>query len=158
MGHCLLIGHKNLGPPFRNSHILDRIREGPNSVRVTFSRRSPTKELQFHSVASSFGLEPCRKMACFLEAVQRRVTQTPFLEFTRRVRHRRAGFSGLLVLFVSRAATRGCLTALACLIFRFLSSPLDGDPAPISVKWPLGDTTVGRTPDCRPENINALTR
>ena len=58
--------------PFRNSHILDRIREGPNSVRVTFSRRSPTKELQFHSVASSFGLEPCRKMACFLEAVQRR--------------------------------------------------------------------------------------
>ena len=29
--------------------------EGPDSVRVTFSRRSPTKELQFHPVASSFG-------------------------------------------------------------------------------------------------------
>ena len=47
---------QKFGPsPFRSSHILDRIREGPNSVRVTFSRRSPTKELQFHPVASSFG-------------------------------------------------------------------------------------------------------
>ena len=42
MRHCFLIGHKKGGPsPFRSSHILDPIPEGPDSVRVTFSRRSP---------------------------------------------------------------------------------------------------------------------
>ena len=44
MRHCLPIGHKKGGPPFRSSHILDPIPEGPNSVRVTFSRRSPPME------------------------------------------------------------------------------------------------------------------
>src|SRR6266436_947580 len=42
MRHCFLIGHKKGGPsPSRSSHILDPIPEGPDSVRVTFSRRSP---------------------------------------------------------------------------------------------------------------------
>jgi hypothetical protein len=47
---------QKFGPsPFRSSHVLDLIPEGLNFVRVTFSRRSPTKEFQFPSVASSLG-------------------------------------------------------------------------------------------------------
>src|SRR6266478_8862555 len=40
MRHCLLRSQKRHPLPFRSSHILDPIPEGPDSVRVTFSRRS----------------------------------------------------------------------------------------------------------------------